>query len=176
LNTTPGANDDNGSPMRSASQIEYIPLVATASPITSSTQNLIDGAIDLAAQVNEGYLTETDRCAFVMHRLTAARIRKLKASTAGTYLWQDAANGNPATLAGYRVITCDAMSLSSTANAFPILFGNWRRGYLLADRTSMQITLDPYTTPGQTKFYARKRVGGTVKSNDAIKALKIAVS
>ncbi|MBL8270743.1 MAG: phage major capsid protein [Steroidobacter sp.] len=162
--------------MRSASQIEYIPLVATASPITSSTQNLIDGAIDLAAQVNEGYLTETDRCAFVMHRLTAARIRKLKASTAGTYLWQDAANGNPATLAGYRVITCDAMSLSSTANAFPILFGNWRRGYLLADRTSMQITLDPYTTPGQTKFYARKRVGGTVKSNDAIKALKIAVS
>jgi hypothetical protein len=32
------------------------------------------------------------------------------------------ANGNPATLAGYRVFTCDAMSLSSTLNSFPIFF------------------------------------------------------
>jgi HK97 family phage major capsid protein len=91
-------------------------------------------------------------------------------------LWTDAANGNPATLAGYRVVTCDALTQSQVLNGFPILFGNWRCAYLLADRTSMQITLELYSTPGQTRFYARKRVGGTVKNNDAVQALKIAVS
>jgi HK97 family phage major capsid protein len=176
LNSTPSSSGDDSSPMRAQNTIQYVPLTNPGSPFTS-TSNYIDSLIDLVSTVKERYLQEKDRCAFVMNRLSVARIRKAKASTGGNYLWEESSQaGQPATLLGYPVLTCDAMGSLTSANAFPILFGNWRRGYLLADRTSMQLTLDPYSTPGKTRFYARRRVGGRVKNCDAIKALKIAVS
>ena len=76
------------------------------------------------------------------------------------------------TLLGYPVYTCDAMTLSTTVDGFPILFGNWRRGYLLADRTGMQIAVDQVTNSGYTRFYCRRRVGGCNLNNDALKALR----
>ena len=82
----------------------------------------------------------------------------------------------PATLAGYQVILTDAMPAVGS-NAFPIAFGNWRRAYLLADRSQMAITIDQgITTPGQFKFYVRKRVGGIVLNNEAVKLVKIATT
>ena len=173
LNSNPTSSDDASSPMRSQNVLQYVPNNSPSSPITLH----IDGLIDLVGAVRERYLQESDRVAFCMHRLTAARIRKLKASTAGSYLWEESTQaGQPARLLGYPVVTCDAMPLSTTASAFCVLFGNWRRGYLLADRTGMSITLDPYSTPGQTRFYARRRVGGRIKNNDALKVLKNASS
>jgi len=35
---------------------------------------------------------------------------------------------------------------------------------------------DSITTPGQTKFYLRKRVGGKLLNDDAVKVIKIAAS
>lgn len=176
LNSSPSSSNDDSSPLRAQNVIQYVPLTSPGSPITSTT-NYIDSLIDLVGSVKERYLQEGDKCAFVMHRLSAARIRKAKASTGGNYLWEESSQaGQPASLLGYKVLTCDAMGLLTTGNAFPVLFGNFRRGYLLADRTSMQLTLDPYSTPGKTRFYARRRVGGRVKNCDAIKALKIAAS
>lgn len=174
LHNAPTSADDNASPMRAQDVIQYVPLTSPASPLTATP--LIDSLIDLVSTVREGYLAEADRCAFVMNRITVAKLRKLKAASAGTYLWEEPQNGNPATLLGYRVFTCDAMPGATALNNLPVIFGNWRRGYLLADRGSMQITLDPYSTPGKTRFYARRRVGGRVKNNDALKALKIAAS
>lgn len=134
----------------------------------------IDSLIDLVGTVQERYLQEADRIAWCMHRTTAARLRKLKASTAGSYHWEPSTQaGQPGMLLGYPVLTCDAMPQVANDN-FAVLFGNWRRGYLLADRTGMSITLDPYSTPGKTRFYARRRVGGRIKNNDALKALRIA--
>ena len=68
------------------------------------------------------------------------------------------------------------MGLHSTADAHAVLFGNFRRGYLLARRTGTEVTVDPYTSPGYTRFYVRRRIGGILLNNDAIKALKIADS
>lgn len=169
LNTTPVTTSDAASPMRAAAAIQYSSLVSFASPATINIESLMN----LVGQVQERYLIERDAVAWIMHRTTLATLRRLKASTAGTFMWGDATGGNPETLLGYPVHTCDAMP-TLAADAFAVLFGNFRRGYLIADRQGMAITVDPYTNPGYTRFYVRKRVGGCVLNNDAIKALRIA--
>jgi HK97 family phage major capsid protein len=62
------------------------------------------------------------------------------------------------------------------ANAFPLAFGDFREGYLIADRVGMRITRDEITTPGFVKFYVRKRVGGKLRNTQSIKLLKVAAS
>jgi HK97 family phage major capsid protein len=57
--------------------------------------------------------------------------------------------------------------------AFPLAFGDFDEGYELIDRSDIKITVDPFTTPGMTKFYVRKRVDGHVMNNDAVKFLKL---
>jgi HK97 family phage major capsid protein len=169
LNTTPVTTADDASPMRAQQALQYIPLTGPSSPVAIN----IDSLIDLIGAIKERYVQESDRCAFVMHRTTAARLRKLKASTAGSYHWEPSTQaGMPERLLGYRVATCDGMPQVANDN-FAVVFGNWRRGYLLADRTGMAITVDPYSTPGKTRFYARRRVGGKIKNNDALKVLRI---
>ena len=48
------------------------------------------------------------------------------------------------------------------ANTFPIAFGNWQNGNLIADLFSTTATRDNVTTPGFVKFYIRRRVGGAM--------------
>ncbi len=169
LNSTPTATNDDGSPMRAASTIEYVGLSSASSPTALN----LDSLITLVGSVKERYLQETDGCAFVMHRLTAAYLRRQKASSSGTYLWEENAQlGQPASLLGYRLVTCDAMPQLGNDN-FAVLFGNFKRGFLLVDRVGIRVTPNPYSTPGQVSFYVRRRVGGTVLNNDAIKALRI---
>jgi HK97 family phage major capsid protein len=62
------------------------------------------------------------------------------------------------------------------ANAFPIAFGDFSRGYLIADRVGMSIVRDEVTKPGYVRYIIRKRVGGKVKDSNAIKLLKIAAT
>jgi HK97 family phage major capsid protein len=63
------------------------------------------------------------------------------------------------------------------ANAFPVAFGDFGEGYLIVDLVGLRITVDDnITTPGQVKFYLRKRVGGKLLNDDAIKVIKCAAS
>jgi HK97 family phage major capsid protein len=170
LDITPVSTTDDASPLRAAGALQYIPG-GDAGVITA------DGLIDLSLSIKERYLADQDSVAFVMSRATLAAIRKLKSSGGGDYLWQPSlAGGTPSTLLGYPVYTCDAMPAVG-ANAHPIAFGNWRRGYLLVDRTQTRITVDDnISAPGVVKFYVRRRVGGCILNNDALKVLKIATS
>ena len=59
------------------------------------------------------------------------------------------------------------------ANAFPIAFGNFKAGYLIAERRQTTILRDPYTNKPYVQFYATRRVGGQVMDSDAIKLLRI---
>ena len=52
-------------------------------------------------------------------------------------------------------------------------FGNFRHGYLIAERSATQILRDPFTNKPFVHFYATKRVGGQVLDSSAIKLLKI---
>lgn len=113
---------------------------------------------------------------WVTSKLVLASMRKYKEATTNAYMWQPGlAAGQPDLFAGYPVIEAEDMPAVG-ANAFPVAFGDFREGYLIADRVGMRITRDEITAPGFVKFYVRKRVGGKLRNTQAIKLLKIATT
>jgi HK97 family phage major capsid protein len=112
---------------------------------------------------------------WVMNSLTMAGLAKVKDAN-GVYLLQRAvAAGAPATMEGYPVMVAEDMP-DIAANAFPIAFGDFERGYLIADRAGMGMVRDEVTKPGYIRFIIYKRVGGKLKDTNAIKLLKVAAS
>ncbi len=112
---------------------------------------------------------------WVTNKLVLATLRKYK-TVDGHYLWQPAvAAGQPPTFMGYPITEAEDMP-AVAANSFPLAFGDFREGYLIADRVGMRITRDEITAPGFVKFYVRKRVGGKLRNTQAIKLLKIAAA
>jgi HK97 family phage major capsid protein len=110
-----------------------------------------------------------------MNAATLARIRKFK-TTDGQFLWQPSlAVGQPATLLGYPVIEAEDMP-DVAANSLSIAFGDFRAGYLIAERTETVILRDPYSNKPFVNFYATKRIGGCVTNSEAIKVMKFAAA
>jgi len=104
-----------------------------------------------------------------------AVVRKFKAST-GEYLWTPPASvGQPAQLMGFPVVEVEEMP-DIAAGSFSIAFGDFRRGYLIVDRTGVRVLRDPYSAKPYVLFYTTKRVGGGVQDFDAIKVMKFAAS
>ena len=82
--------------------------------------------------------------------------------------------GQPPTLLGYPIADDDNMS-DVGANAYPVAFGNFQRGYLIVDRLGVRVLRDPYTAKPYVLFYTTKRVGGGVQNFEAIKLLKCSI-
>lgn len=78
-------------------------------------------------------------------------------------------------LFGYPIYEDEHMP-AVTSNAFPIAFGNFKRGYTIVDRFDVRILRDPFTQKPYIVFYATKRVSGAPVNSEAIKVLKIAAS
>jgi len=126
---------------------------------------LIDLMFSLRAGLRQGAV-------WMMNSATLAAVRKFKASD-GSFLWQAGiADGQPSRLLGYPVIEAEDMPDIGAGN-FPIAFGNFKAGYLIAERTATTILRDPYSNKPYVQFYATRRVGGQVLDSDAIKLLKI---
>jgi HK97 family phage major capsid protein len=168
LNTAPTNQPDAFPPVRAAAAYEYVPSGA-ASTIGTTGEPLID----LLYRVNATYRSNA---VWVMSSATAAVVRKLKDGQ-GNFLWAPTfAAGQPETLLGYPVRIWEQMNAINT-NTHPIAFGDVRRGYLLVDRVGLRITVDAnITTPGRIKYFIRRREGGHVLNNDAVKFLKSAAS
>lgn len=110
---------------------------------------------------------------FVMNRKTQSQIRKFKDAD-GNYLWTPPAGaGQQAALMGFPVVEAEDMP-DIAANSASIAFGDFRRGYLVVDRTGVRILRDPYSAKPYVLFYTTKRVGGGVQNFEAIKLLKFA--
>lgn len=128
-----------------------------------------DSIIDLIHALPEEY---TGEARFVMSRTTQGGIRKLKDGQ-GNFLWQPSMQaGQPATLSGYSITSMPGMP-GVAANSTPILFGDFRRGYMIVDRMGIRVLRDPYSKKPFVQFYTTKRVGGGLLNPDVIKALKI---
>ncbi|MFL6845659.1 MAG: phage major capsid protein [Allosphingosinicella sp.] len=129
-----------------------------------------DKLIDLVQALRSPY---RQGAVFVMNSATAARIRKFKTSD-GAFLWQPGlVAGRPDTLLGYPVVEAEDMP-DIAVDSLSIAFGNFKAGYLIAERTETQILRDPYTNKPFVHFYATKRIGGQVVNSEAIKLLKFA--
>ncbi len=108
---------------------------------------------------------------WVMNAATLAAIRKFKTAD-GAFLWQPGlAPGQPDTLLGYPVVEAEDMP-AIAANSLSIAFGNFRAGYLIAERSETAILRDPFSNKPFVHFYATKRIGGQVSNSEAIKVMK----
>ena len=113
---------------------------------------------------------------WVMNSATASVIMLMKDST-GRLLWSPGLSENsPSTLLGRPVVIAEDMP-AIAAGAFPVAFGDFNAGYLIADQGQLMIGLDNnLTVPGLVKWYVRRRVGGVILNSEAVKLLKVAVS
>ena len=131
-----------------------------------------DRLVDLVHAVRAPY---RQGATWVMNATTLARVRKFK-NNDGAYIWQPALMaGQPDLLLGYPVVESEDMP-DVTANALPIAFGNFKAGYLIAERQETAILRDPFTNKPYVNFYATRRVGGGLVNSEAIKVIRISVS
>lgn len=131
-----------------------------------------DALVDLIYALKAGY---RQNAAFVMNRKTQAAIRKFK-DAGGGYLWQPPAQpGGRASLMTFPVVESEDMP-DLAADALPVAFGDFRRGYLIVDRTGVRVLRDPYSAKPYVLFYTTKRVGGGVQDFDAIKLMTCSAS
>lgn len=167
LNSVPTTADDSNygePPTRAAAVYQYV--TSAASP------NNLDGdlLISLIYKLNAVYRMNAT---FVMNSVTTGAIRKLKDAN-GVYLWAPGLQaGQPDRLLGFPVETWEQMDdVGEGSGAFPVAFGDFKRGYVLTDRVGMRITRDNVTNVGFVRFYVRRREGGIVLNNDAVKWIR----
>ncbi len=152
---------------RAFGTLQYIASGQAAALPTSA-----DVFLDLVYGVRARYRANAR---WLTSKAVLASMRKYK-DTTNQYLWQPALTAaEPSTFMGFGIVEAEDMP-AVAANAFPLAFGDFREGYLIADRVGMRITRDEITTPGFVKFYVRKRVGGKLRNTQAIKLLKIATT
>ena len=144
---------------------------ADIAEVISGDANLLtsDGLIDLFYALPEFYANNST---WLMRRATVGRVRKLK-DLDDQYLWQPGLAGTqPATLLGRPVREAIDMPLVA-ANAFPILFGDFRMGYTIVDRMGINVLRDPFSSKPFIEFYTTTRVGGQVVLAEAILKQKV---
>ena len=135
----------------------------------SATAFTPDELIDLVFDLKAGYRANA---AWMMNSTTAAMIRKFKDSN-GDYIWKDGGmkDGFSGLLFGYPVALDENMP-DVAAEAVPVVFGDFRRGYLIVDRIT-RLLRDPYSNKPYVNFYATKRVSGMLTDSNAIRLLKM---
>lgn len=160
---------NEGDTTRAFGSLQYIASGAAGGFAASNPQDkLVDLVQSLRAPYRQGAV-------FLMNAATLAAIRKFKTSD-GAFLWQPAlAEGRADTLLGYPVIESEDMP-DIAAGSMSIAFGNFRAGYLIAERGETAILRDPFTHKPFVHFYAVKRVGGGVANSEAIKLMKFSAS
>jgi len=167
--TMPTASTDDTT--RPLGTLQYVKS-GVAADIFDATHNGIDVLIDLVAALSPAYRVGSS-VGWMMNSAVAAKLRKLKSlGDTENYLWQESViAGQPSRLLGFPVWEDEFMP-GVGSNAFPIAFGNWKRGYTVVDRTELRLLRDPYTKKGWVRFYFTKRVGGSTTDTNAIKLLK----
>lgn len=146
-----------------------------AATATSATQAVLvgDDLIDAFYGLKDNYARNAT---WFLRRATIGIIRKLKATT-GDYVWQPGLSADkPPTILGQPYLESIDMPVVA-ASSKSVLVGDFRRGYMIADRIDIAVVRDPFTqaAAGNIRFHARKRVGGQVVNAEAIKLLTIHV-
>lgn len=140
-----------------------------------ATEIQADALIDLYYGIKTAYVNNSQ---FLLNRNTLKEVRKLKDGN-GNYLWMPgiAGTGKPSMILDRPYTECVDMP-DIGANTYAVAFGDFRQGYIIIDRTTMEMSRDPYTqmVNGTTRFYVAKRVGGQVIKAEAVKILKISAS
>ena len=144
---------------------------------TDASKVVFAGLANLYYGLKSGYAANAT---WLMNRSTIGAIRQIVDGNQRP-LWEPGFPGfsgmEPPTIFGRPYAEMPDMP-NIGSNAFPIAFGDIKRGYLIVDRVTMvvQRLVEKYAEQGQIAYLVRKRVGGQVVLAEAIKVLKVAVS
>lgn len=128
-----------------------------------------DDLISLVYALKRGYRSNAS---WMMSGLTVTACRLLK-DDQNNYLWQPGLQaGQPSTLLGYGIVENEDMP-DVAADAYAVLFGDFRRAYTIVDRIGTRVLRDPYTNKPNVGFYTTKRVGGMLTDSQAVKVLTL---
>jgi len=126
-----------------------------------------DSLISAAHNVKAEY---TRNGTFLMNRSTVSAVRKLK-DGANQYVFQPGLYqmGVGSNILGHPIVEATDMP-DVGGGAKPVLFGDFRRGYMIVDRINLSIMRDPFTqaSSGNVRYLARRRVGGQVILPEAL--------
>jgi HK97 family phage major capsid protein len=134
----------------------------------------LDSIYDLVASLNGFYHTDA---AFLMQRVVGLFIRKLqRQANLFEPVWTR--EGGVDYLLGYPVAFSQSMPDGTTDQDKPIVFGSFKRGYVIGDRggsgINVKILDQTKAIEGITQLLAYRRTDGRVRRSEALKALKLA--
>ena len=156
----------------SATVFDRIQQIPTGVSAGFGSPNPGDELIDVVGSLKAAY---RQGASWVMARLTAFAVRKLKDGQNNYLLVPNFAEPGANTLLGFPVVEAEDMP-AIAASSLSIAFGNFREGYLIIDRQGVRVLRDPFTEKSFVHFYTTKRVGGDVVNFEAIKLVKFATS
>ena len=145
-------------------------FIATGGATGFAASDPADAFIDTYYALKAGY---RNGASWLTSDAVMPTIRKMKDAD-GNYLWAPPqTSADVPTILQKPVVTDDNMP-ALAANAFPVAFGDFRRGYLILDRMGVRVLRDPFTNKPYVHFYSTKRVGGGIQNYEAIKLMKCA--
>lgn len=160
-----GTGDANKQPTGVANSGSGVTRKVTAAAAGTYTS---DDIIKLAFAVPQKARTNG---VYVGNSAAEQAARLLKGSD-GHYLWQESLrDGAPAFLNGHRWHTNDGFaSGASPAAGKPLFFGDFKLGYMIADRKQLGVTrlVERYADEGKIGLVFRHRVGGGVLRPNAL--------
>jgi HK97 family phage major capsid protein len=110
-------------------------------------------------------------CTWGFNSTVLKRICILKEATTNAYIWQPGLQaGPPDRIYGRPFIICESMTDQGN-DYYPIMLGDFKKGYRIADRSGIVLLRDVFTGYPGVYFKMRKRVGGQVIKPEAIKIL-----
>lgn len=169
-----GAAFINGDGTNKPTGIANGSVVGSGVVAASATAITADELMSLVHSLKTDYARNAQ---FMLNRATLGEIRKLKDS-AGQYIFQAGFSGQaglPNTILGHTYVEAPDVA-DMAASAKPIIFGDFRRGYMIVDRVALSILRDGYTqaASGNIRYLARRRVGGEVVLPEAMTVLEMA--
>ena len=147
----------------------------TEEPDSNGNLVSIAGILDLIGKLNSVY---HPGAAFLMSRATSIIIRKAQTQS-NLYIPAWTREGTTDYLFGYPVAYSSSLP-AAARGAAPVLFGNFKDGYIIGDRGGSGINVkvldQPLATSGQIILLAYRRMDGRVRRSEAIQQYNIAAS
>lgn len=150
-----------------------------------NVQSVVTGnasALTYAGFVNTAYTLKdyySRNASWLMQRQSIGLVRQILDSN-NRPLWDPGLpttgfnQGYPPTILGSPVVQAPDMP-AVAANAYPVLYGDFKSGYIIVDRISIIVKrlIEKYAETGQIAFLTRKRVGGQVILPEAILKMQV---
>ena len=151
--------------------------ISTARDVTAAGTATLTGDdfIDAKYSVKPGYLADP-KAGWIMHRLVAKAVRKLKASGTGEYIWQPGLQkGQPDALLDMPIYMSEYAPSTIATGQYVATVGNYKY-YRIAEvkATFLQRLVEHYADTNEVGFIGRRWIDGDPVLEEAFARLKMA--